>query len=145
MYEPLSDETRPGTRETADRENAVGAEAVAVPGALAGWCEALARFGTLPLADVLAPAIRLAERGFVVSPICRDCIADCAADLARDPGLAALFLPGGTAARGRRDRLVQADYAATLRADRRRRRRPRSMAARSAHALADHSWRARRR
>ena len=38
-----------------------------VPGAVAGLAEALKRHGTLPLADVLAPAIRLAEDGFIVS------------------------------------------------------------------------------
>ena len=38
-----------------------------VPAAVAGLAEALKRHGTLPLADVLAPAIRLAEDGFIVS------------------------------------------------------------------------------
>ncbi|MGL4962972.1 MAG: gamma-glutamyltransferase [Inquilinus sp.] len=113
MYEPLSDEIGKA-RLVRDRENEVGPKAVAVPGALAGWCEALARFGTLPLADVLAPAIRLAERGFVASPYLSDCITDCAKDLARDPGLSALFLPGGQPLRPG-DRLVQGDYAASLR------------------------------
>jgi len=41
---------------------------VTVPGAAAGWCECLERHGTLPLADVLAPAIRLAAEGFPVGP-----------------------------------------------------------------------------
>jgi gamma-glutamyltranspeptidase/glutathione hydrolase len=113
MYQPLSDEIGKA-RLVRDRENEVGPKAVAVPGALAGWCEALARFGTLPLADVLAPAIRLAERGFVASPYLSDCITDCAADLARDPGLSALFLPGGQPLRPG-DRLVQGDYAGSLR------------------------------
>src|ERR1700736_2189590 len=113
MYETLSDEVGKA-RETRDRENLVGPKAVAVPGALAGWCEALARFGTLPLDDVLQPAIRLAERGFIASPYLSDCISDCAADLAHDPGLAHLFLPGGKVlAAG--ERLIQSDYAASLR------------------------------
>lgn len=42
---------------------------VTVPGAVDGWCEAVERFGRLPLAAVLAPAIEYAERGFPVSPI----------------------------------------------------------------------------
>jgi len=113
MYQPISDEIGKA-RLVRDRENEVGPKAVAVPGALAGWCEALARFGTLPLADVLAPAIRLAERGFIASPYLSDCITDCAKDLARDPGLSALFLPGGQPLRPG-DRLVQGDYAASLR------------------------------
>src|SRR5713226_5179777 len=44
-FRPLS-ETLPDYQETAGRENAIGAKAVAVPGTLAGWCETLSRFGT---------------------------------------------------------------------------------------------------
>ncbi|PTM41789.1 gamma-glutamyltransferase [Bosea sp. 124] len=113
MYDCLSDEIGK-QRDVRDRENVVGPKAVAVPGALAGWCEALARFGTLRLAEVLQPAIALAERGFVVTPYLSNCIADNATDLARDPGLSALLLPEGKAmAAGAR--LVQPDYAASLR------------------------------
>ncbi len=42
---------------------------VTVPGACAGWCDLIERHGTLPMADILAPAIRLAEGGFPVAPI----------------------------------------------------------------------------
>jgi gamma-glutamyltranspeptidase/glutathione hydrolase len=42
---------------------------ITVPGACAGWCDLLARYGRLPLGAVLAPAIRLAEDGFPVAPI----------------------------------------------------------------------------
>lgn len=112
MYDCLSDEIGK-QRDTRDRENVVGAKAVAVPGALKGWCEALARFGTLSLAEVLQPAIGLAERGFVVTPYLSNCITDNAADLARDPGLAAMLLPGGQPLQPGM-RLVQPDYAASL-------------------------------
>lgn len=113
MFDCISDEIG-RAREVRDRLNVIGPKAVAVPGALAAWCEALARFGMLPLGDVLQPAIGLAERGFVASPYLATCIGDCAADLARDPGLAALFLPGGTPlAAGAR--LLQPDYAKSLR------------------------------
>jgi gamma-glutamyltranspeptidase/glutathione hydrolase len=44
------------------------AHTVTVPGAIRGWCDLLARHGSLPLAQVLAPAIELAERGFPVAP-----------------------------------------------------------------------------
>jgi gamma-glutamyltranspeptidase / glutathione hydrolase len=37
---------------------------VTVPGACAAWCDLIERFGRLPLADSLTPAIRLAEEGF---------------------------------------------------------------------------------
>jgi gamma-glutamyltranspeptidase/glutathione hydrolase len=113
MYDCVSDEIGKA-RDVRDRLNVIGPKAVAVPGALAGWCEALSRFGTLPLEDVLQPAIGLAERGFVVSPYLATCISDNAADLARDPGLAALFLPGGEGLRPGA-KLVQSDYAKSLR------------------------------
>lgn len=41
---------------------------VTVPGACAGWCDLLDRHGTLSMAEVLAPAISLAEGGFPVAP-----------------------------------------------------------------------------
>jgi gamma-glutamyltranspeptidase / glutathione hydrolase len=42
---------------------------ITVPGACAGWCDLLERHGSLNMAQVLAPAIRLAEEGFPVAPI----------------------------------------------------------------------------
>lgn len=44
-------------------------EAVTVPGTVAGWCDLLERHGTMPLAEVLAPAIRTAEQGYPVSEL----------------------------------------------------------------------------
>ena len=113
MYETVSDEL-PDYRKTAGRANEVGPLAVAVPGALAGWCRALGDFGTLSVADVTAAAIRLAERGFEATPYLADCVSDLAPDLGRDPGLAALFLPGGAPLRAGA-RVVQPEYAHTLR------------------------------
>jgi len=43
------------------------AHAVTVPGACAGWCDLIARHGSLPLTTILAPAIRLAEEGYPVA------------------------------------------------------------------------------
>ena len=42
---------------------------ISVPGAAAGWCDAAERFGTMPLKDLLAPAIQLAEEGFPVHEV----------------------------------------------------------------------------
>ncbi|MBO5574487.1 MAG: gamma-glutamyltransferase family protein [Clostridium sp.] len=42
---------------------------VMVPGAVAGWKALSDRFGRLPFAEVLAPAIRYAEEGYAVSPV----------------------------------------------------------------------------
>lgn len=114
MFEPLGARGLPNARETRERRNALGARAVAVPGALAGWSLALERHGTMQLGEVMEPAIRLAERGFTATHYLADCVRDCAGDLAGDPGLRALFLPGGTPLVAGA-RVAQPDLAATLR------------------------------
>src|SRR5262249_8878857 len=45
------------------------AHTVTVPGACAGWCDLIARHGSLSVKDILAPAIHLADEGFPVAPI----------------------------------------------------------------------------
>jgi gamma-glutamyltranspeptidase/glutathione hydrolase len=42
---------------------------VTVPGACAGWCDLIERFGRLSLDTILSPAIRYAEEGFPVAPM----------------------------------------------------------------------------
>ena len=112
MYGPLASNAA-NASVTTGRRNAVGAAAIAVPGALAGWCHALSNYGKLTLPEVIVPAIRLARDGFVVTPYMSNCIRDCAADLRSDPGLSALFLPGGKPLQPGA-RLVQSDYVRTL-------------------------------
>src|SRR5687767_13086509 len=46
-----------------------GIEAVTVPGSLSGWAALLEKYGTLTLAQALAPAIAIADAGFPVTPI----------------------------------------------------------------------------
>jgi gamma-glutamyltranspeptidase/glutathione hydrolase len=104
-----------GTMETIGRKNAVGPTSVAAPGNLMGWCEALAKHGTFPLADVMEPAIRHASRGFRVTRYLSECVADAAADMARDAEISALYLPGGSPIKPG-TRLVTGAYAETLRA-----------------------------
>ncbi len=104
----------PGTMDTIGRKNAVGPTAVAVPGNLMGWCEALDRFGTFSRADVMEPAIRHASRGFRVTPYLQECVSDCVEDMAADAEIAALYLPGGRPIQASA-RLVTGDYAETLR------------------------------
>src|SRR5512134_3553490 len=45
------------------------AHTVTVPGACAGWFDLIERHGSLSMAEILAPAIRLASDGFPVAPI----------------------------------------------------------------------------
>ena len=43
-----------------------GIDSVTVPGAVRGWAALSERFGKLPFADLMAPAIDIAERGYLV-------------------------------------------------------------------------------
>ncbi|MYF21377.1 MAG: gamma-glutamyltransferase family protein [Chloroflexi bacterium] len=45
-----------------------GPHAVTVPGSIMGWHDTVSRFGRMTLADVLQPAIEIAEEGFVMTP-----------------------------------------------------------------------------
>lgn len=69
-----------------------GPLSVTVPGAVSAWAAALDRFGTLTLAAALAPAIRYAEEGFVVSATLE---ADLAEALRLNPEGRAIYAPGG--------------------------------------------------
>lgn len=113
MFTPVSD-TPPRHMETVDRRSMVGPSAVAVPGNLRGWCLMQEKYGRLPWADVVEPAIRAASRGFTVSHYLNGAVNEHAADLRNDPGIAQLFLPGGApVAVG--SRMIMGDYAETLR------------------------------
>ena len=114
MFEPVSDDI--ATRlETKGRKNAVGPLATATAGNLAAWAHALENYGTFPLADVIEPAIRFAERGFAASDYLCECTREAAPDLANDPEIAAIYLPNGHPIKpGARVR--QPAYAESLRA-----------------------------
>jgi len=113
VYSPVSDRL-PNYLDTKGRENALGPKAVAAPGNLMAWCEILERFGTVSLADAMAPAIALASSGYTVTPYLNECIADAAPDLSQDAEISKVFLPDGAPiAAGAR--LAMGDYAETLR------------------------------
>ncbi|MFO1159450.1 MAG: gamma-glutamyltransferase [Reyranellaceae bacterium] len=113
MFRPVPG-AAPEVFDTVGRESQVGPKSVATPGSLRAWCLALRRFGTMPLADVMQPAIRFATQGFTVTPYLSDCIDSAAADLANDKLAAARLLPGGAPIKPGA-RLVQADYGDALR------------------------------
>lgn len=74
-----------------------GWDSVTVPGAVAGWVALSERFGKLPFADLMAPAIEVATRGYAVPVVVQQKWA-AAAPLLKDlPGYAAAFLPRGRA------------------------------------------------
>jgi gamma-glutamyltranspeptidase / glutathione hydrolase len=92
-----------------------GVEAVTVPGALAGWAALVERYGRQSLADVLAPAIRLAEEGFPVSPIIAREWRETAEVLRQDPGAKATYLMDGERGPEAGEWVRNPDLAATLR------------------------------
>src|SRR2546430_8002014 len=114
---PDTSTSKPGSAhdvfDTVGNENLNGPKAVAVPGSLKAWCETLARFGTMSLADVMQPAIKHAARGFAVTPYLHECISDGAAVMLKDKPISAIYRPKGVP-RKPGERAVQSEYAETL-------------------------------
>jgi gamma-glutamyltranspeptidase/glutathione hydrolase len=87
--------------------------AVGVPGTVLGLDTALAKYGTMKRAQVMAPAIKLADEGFTLEPGDVVLLDRGAKIFAQEPNVAAIFLKDGKPyAAG--DRLVQKNLAATL-------------------------------
>lgn len=91
----------------------LGVTAAGVPGSPAGLLHALQKFGTKNLAEVAAPAIRLAREGFAVDRHLAASLAAKREKLGRFPSTRAIFFRDG-APLGQGDVLVQTDLAATL-------------------------------
>ena len=76
-------------------ENIEGYRSIAVPGAVAGLCEAHRLLGRLPLADVVSPAVALARDGFAPSWFNLYSTGLTAGKLFRYSELRGIFMPGG--------------------------------------------------
>ncbi len=98
-----------------DRVPYQGPGSVTVPGVVAGWAALLERYGTMSLADVLAPAIALAEGGFPVSPIIARQWQAQVELLQADSGAAATYLVDGGRAPRAGEWFRNPDLAATYR------------------------------
>jgi gamma-glutamyltranspeptidase/glutathione hydrolase len=92
----------------------LGVRRSVVPGAPAAWLTALARYGTMSFAEVVAPALELCERGFPVYPSLHRNLAKEAEVLRQWPSTATIFLPSGTVPEVG-DVLYQRDLARTFR------------------------------
>src|SRR5438874_1542182 len=74
-----------------------GLLAAAVPAAFGAWMRLLHDYGTMPLAEILAPAIGYAENGYPMAPRISETIALVAKLFRREwPSSAAVYLPSGT-------------------------------------------------
>jgi len=74
-----------------------GWDSVTVPGAVASWVAMSERFGALPFADLMEPAIELAEGGHAVGLIVADKWARAVPQLHHQPGFDRAFMPRGRA------------------------------------------------
>src|SRR5476649_1155910 len=74
-----------------------GIHAVTVPGTVAGWEALRTKLGSLPFADLLAPAILYADEGFPVSDVIAAHWATLADKVAAEPNAAKTYLPNGRA------------------------------------------------
>jgi len=72
-----------------------GAKSITIPGALSGWAALLEEYGTITLAEALAPAVALADEGFPVSKSTAGEWALFADDLKSDPGARDTYLIHG--------------------------------------------------
>lgn len=75
----------------------LGALAAGVPGSPAGLLLALERWGSKPRAEVIQPAIRLADSGFAIHPQLHDDLAEKHAQFLLFPSTRQVFLPGDSA------------------------------------------------
>ncbi len=66
-----------------------------VPGCVDGWFTLHARYGRLPMAELLKPVIDAARDGVPVPQVIAGAWARSAADVGDKPGFAEVFLPGG--------------------------------------------------
>lgn len=74
-----------------------GIDSVTVPGAVAGWDALRRRFGKLSMAEDVAPAAALADKGIAVAETNAQNWTTYGVPLAKSPGFAPVFLPDGKA------------------------------------------------
>ena len=95
-------------------QSRVGPLAVGVPGSVAGLAYAEHKYGRLTLARVMAPAIALAQNGFIISPALAASLARARTLFEHYPASAKIYLDHGQPYKAGA-RLVQTDLAGTLR------------------------------
>lgn len=74
-----------------------GMDSVTVPGAVSSWVALSERFGKLPFADLMEPAIEIASRGYLLPTVVQQKWAAATDELKGLPGFANAFLPWGRA------------------------------------------------
>jgi gamma-glutamyltranspeptidase/glutathione hydrolase len=90
-----------------------GWNSVSVPGCVSAWTTLSERFGKLPFADLLEPAIAYARDGYLVSPTIAKQWANQVSELQVQPGFRETFMPKGRAPQPG-EKIVFPDHAKTL-------------------------------
>src|SRR5262249_33498165 len=99
-----------------DKDGLYGHKVGGVPGTVRGMALAHRKFGKLPWKDLVMPAVRLAEEGFVLDAAVASSLNNVVSGAADFPELRRVFgKDGGKAEWQAGDRLVQKELAATLR------------------------------
>lgn len=101
-------------KEVEDDDNLHGHRCVTVPTSVAGFCLVHQRYGSLPLEQVLEPAIHYAENGFHLLPFGASTLVSDMEVLVRFPEAASIFLNNGFPYNAG-EKLVQRDLGQTLR------------------------------
>ncbi len=89
---PVDENGKPRLNSRGFRPSVIGGKSVAVPGEVAGLLAALEEYGTLEREKVIAPAIKQAREGIVISNVLADLIAKHYEELSTFPGSATLYL-----------------------------------------------------
>jgi gamma-glutamyltranspeptidase/glutathione hydrolase len=89
--------------------------AVGVPGTVAGLELALKKYGTMPRDRLINPAIKLADRGYILQQGDVNILGAATEVFKTQPNVAAIFLKNGKTPYQAGDRLVQKNLAASLR------------------------------
>ena len=84
-----------GWRGTRNNVGWMGYRSLGVPGQVAGLCQILEKFGTMPLEKVIAPAKRICEQGYEINRYYALMISGSMKHLQQYPPLDKLLLPGG--------------------------------------------------
>lgn len=80
-----------------DKIPAYGPLPVSVPGAVDGWFELHGKFGSMPMSDILSPAIDYGKKGFPVTELIADYMQRSVSRLSQFPDFAETYMPNGKA------------------------------------------------
>lgn len=112
--EAYKEEPRTAAAPDTPRPRGDGVLIAMIPGTAAAWTRAMEKYGTMPISQVIAPAIEYAEKGFPIATKFASDIKENAPVLMKYPSTAKIYCPGGKPLQAG-EVLVQKDLGATFR------------------------------